>query len=500
MTNASAARTALPDTPPKLPIRIAWQVAVGSIRVRLSRSMVTVSSIVLAVAFLTSVLGESIATKASFIHWENNTRPVRQLEALRRDLNSARSQRDLLGLWAADPEGIASWLRDKDLQLAQAPSLPLAAALLDWIDSLDDTGRYKILRAETDSVIWLRDLAQHKENLLAQANAMAGVDFALNAADIKAIVVDLPSLTQGLDALATAEQQRLVRIQKAGGAQAIIDHIRNDTLPGGSLLDASQGPVAMAQAGIYLSQTMGPTQAEWDAQRDAQQLRALIAIQHVEKKAQSLLAQFNRGRKGKEPIELADALRGEFPDQETEEKVTTLFASQISQEHGLVNGLRSYVPTRVHQEELRRVFAGLGYDPRAGSQQTFWLVVLSLLVCIVGIVNSMMMAVTERFREIATMKCLGAMDSFIVKSMLLESGGIGIAGSIVGGFLGAILAIIQSWLAYGGTFWSAAPFGTMALAMAFAVVCGLVLTILGALAPAIIAARMHPMDAMRLEA
>ena len=84
--------------------------------------------------------------------------------------------------------------------------------------------------------------------------------------------------------------------------------------------------------------------------------------------------------------------------------------------------------------------------------------------------------------------------------MLLESGGIGIAGSIVGGFLGAILAIIQSWLAYGGTFWSAAPFGTMALAMAFAVACGLVLTILGALAPAIIAARMHPMDAMRLEA
>ncbi len=49
-----------------------------------------------------------------------------------------------------------------------------------------------------------------------------------------------------------------------------------------------------------------------------------------------------------------------------------------------------------------------------------WLVVMSLLVCTVGITNSMLMAVTERFKEIGTMKCLGALDSFVVLLFLLE--------------------------------------------------------------------------------
>jgi len=50
-----------------------------------------------------------------------------------------------------------------------------------------------------------------------------------------------------------------------------------------------------------------------------------------------------------------------------------------------------------------------------------WLVVLSLLVCLVGIANAMLMSVTERFREIGTMKCMGALDGFIIKLFILES-------------------------------------------------------------------------------
>jgi len=71
-----------------------------------------------------------------------------------------------------------------------------------------------------------------------------------------------------------------------------------------------------------------------------------------------------------------------------------------------------------------------------------WLVTMSLIVCTVGIANSMLMSVTERFKEIGTMKCLGALDAFIVKLFLLEACFLGIIASFIGfaiGFTGAVL-------------------------------------------------------------
>ena len=80
-----------------------------------------------------------------------------------------------------------------------------------------------------------------------------------------------------------------------------------------------------------------------------------------------------------------------------------------------------------------------GLDPAQQSQivqgqhdRQIWLVTLSLVVCTVGIANSMLMSVTERFKEIGTMKCLGAMDGFIVKLFLLEAGFLGILASVLG--------------------------------------------------------------------
>lgn len=137
----------------------------------------------------------------------------------------------------------------------------------------------------------------------------------------------------------------------------------------------------------------------------------------------------------------------------------------------------------------------LGVTMTAAQQQkSSWLVVMSLLVSVVGITNSMLMSVTERYKEIGTMKCLGALDNFIIKLFLLESGFLGFFGSLFGAILGASFILITKIGAWGHLDW-----GRLMLYWLVCVVIGTVLSIVAAMGPAIRAARMQPADAMRTE-
>ena len=130
------------------------------------------------------------------------------------------------------------------------------------------------------------------------------------------------------------------------------------------------------------------------------------------------------------------------------------------------------------------------------SKQT-WLISLSLLVCVVGIANAMLMSVTERFREIGTMKCLGALDSFIVKLFLLESTFQGFAGTTAGIIIGFALTFLLALLDYGGYVLDYFPLSKIAESAGFALVVGTSLSLIGAMLPAYRAAKMEPVEAMR---
>ena len=128
-----------------------------------------------------------------------------------------------------------------------------------------------------------------------------------------------------------------------------------------------------------------------------------------------------------------------------------------------------------------------------------WLVVLSLLVCVVGIANAMLMSVTERYKEIGTMKCLGALDKFIIKLFLLESGFMGLFGSIAGALLGGLMMTIVSSVNYGLEVFTKFPIAGFLYYFVVAVILGTVLAVIGAIYPAYTAAKMVPADAMRSE-
>ena len=147
--------------------------------------------------------------------------------------------------------------------------------------------------------------------------------------------------------------------------------------------------------------------------------------------------------------------------------------------------------------EVRVQLQNLGGEEEQGKQ--IWLVVLSLMVCVVGIANAMLMSVTERYKEIGTMKCLGALDRFVIKLFLLESGFMGLFGSIVGALLGGLLMTIVSTINYGLEVVTKFPVMNFLYYFVVAVALGTVLSVIGAVYPASTAARMVPADAMRSE-
>jgi ABC-type lipoprotein release transport system permease subunit len=140
-----------------------------------------------------------------------------------------------------------------------------------------------------------------------------------------------------------------------------------------------------------------------------------------------------------------------------------------------------------------------GADVIAASAKQRWIVTLSLLVCIVGIINAQLMSVTERFREIGTMKCLGALDRFIVRLFVLEALMQGLAGSCAGAVLGVVSATISSAFTLGSSIFSAFPWIALFNSMLLSIIVGTSLSLIGVIYPAILAARMQPVEAMRLE-
>jgi len=139
-------------------------------------------------------------------------------------------------------------------------------------------------------------------------------------------------------------------------------------------------------------------------------------------------------------------------------------------------------------------------EKQAQDSKRIWLVVMSLLVCGVGITNAMLMSVTERFREIGTMKCLGALDNFIVRLFLIEAMALGVLGSVLGTLLG-LLAMLGIFVLRERSLSVAAKmdWGQMLEYLLLCILIGTVLSLVSAIAPAVRAARMRPAAALQTE-
>lgn len=124
---------------------------------------------------------------------------------------------------------------------------------------------------------------------------------------------------------------------------------------------------------------------------------------------------------------------------------------------------------------------------------------LCLIVSGVGVLNTMLMSVTQRYREIGTIKCLGALDSLVLASTLLESAILGLVGGAAGATIGALVAILLGLGDFGLAVFEHIRPATLPLNALIVFAVGMLFTTLGAAIPAYIAAKMPPIEAMRGE-
>jgi putative ABC transport system permease protein len=140
-------------------------------------------------------------------------------------------------------------------------------------------------------------------------------------------------------------------------------------------------------------------------------------------------------------------------------------------------------------ESITRTFTNLS---RVITAASFGICILSLIVGGIGILNIMLVSVTERTREIGIRKALGAKKRRILGQFALEAITLSLFGGVLGLGLGLFLAFLGRW-ALG--FPMMVPGWAVGLALLMSSGVGLLFGIY----PAARAARLDPVEAMRNE-
>ena len=117
---------------------------------------------------------------------------------------------------------------------------------------------------------------------------------------------------------------------------------------------------------------------------------------------------------------------------------------------------------------------------------------ISLLVGGIGIMNIMLVSVTERTKEIGLRKAVGATRNQILSQFLIET----MTLSILGGVIGILLGVgIASIFTLSGLITAVITPGSILMAFSFSMAIG----VFFGLYPAYRAANLHPMEALRYE-
>lgn len=518
---------------PWLSFKRTLAITIDGIRYRLFRASVTVAIITLAVAFLMNVLAEGLiknsvseyVTKRQAINrlvydWSSRLTVPGDCEFLLKELASTSTDSQLYRECMQ-----LSGMNDKEMSrlYEQAQSI---VSFFSFLDRLDYAKRRSLAHATEGFAIfkWL----QSPENMSSFKQALSfihSVKCPLSQDELDTLSKDYDEIAVQLHRILDARSNAIQKVTEQLNGRNILEALDKadadfgDAIrQAGFILDAeNEAPIISSQSKQLQDSLITENLLESRLIYQNTDSNGTVSTRAVQPARQLLAQILNKLPADITSLDLWKVLESTKNAQLFAERIKEMRDSVSSQDNIQLEGMSleelsdaCLPPKRFNElaayhhdsnsiEKASRLIGSLDSLLFGLDERMAWLLFISMLVCCVGITNAMMMSVTERFNEIATLKCLGALDGFIMLMFVLESCAMGIVGGCIGALLGGIIGFFRMLFSFGIDFFPAMPWGALLLGMVASVILGTILAAIAAIIPSFKAAHLAPMEAMRVE-
>ncbi|MGF1449067.1 MAG: ABC transporter permease [Opitutales bacterium] len=482
---------------PRMGLKQLFDLTLVGIKYRLFRSFMTMLVITVAIAFLMNMLSGSLIQRSALDEVDARIDELRLALSWQTRLSQRVTGEQVIEDVAGAPETAVAFREamtfgqlDADATRALAQKAAVAQTYLGFFERLDFSPRFALLQSRELSPRIFDRLQDPGEwsAFVTRLEGLRSVRFITELSAFEAFLAQWPALKATVSVIAE---------QRNAAIETLRPSLQNPTVM--QAFEDLGGPLGdeIRSAGFALDETL--------AEAIATQAHKLAVANRTEGALSTGMRRELAGRMDVEPTEIDSNTLWRFlrDGDDAEWFVETYRAirpeAQLTPEDLVAVARHKGEEQRLGQIEQSSAGLGGGSGFLGLGERLGWLLIVSLVVCVVGIANAMLMSVTERYREIATLKCLGALDRSILWIFVMEASLLGLVGGLIGSFVGMLIALGRMAAGYGDIAFLSLPLLGLLGSLLGSIILGMLLAAVASVYPSLKAARLAPMEAMRIE-